>query len=85
MEELASSKPVSLAENFYSDIFNYVFPENYDDSDEIADESSLRISKQEELLSCKSKDEVKTWMDDVAGEIIMRIDTEQIMLNYLGE
>ena len=85
MKELTSSKPESLAEHFYSDIFDYVFPENYDNSDELADESSMRISKQEELLNCKSKDDVKAWMDDIAGEIIMRIDTEQVILDYLGE
>ena len=85
MQELVSSKSESFAEHFYSDIFDYVFPENYDDSDRLADESFLRTSKQASLLSCKSKDEVKAWMNDVAGEIIMRIDTEQILLDYLGE
>jgi hypothetical protein len=40
MKKLASSKPESLAEHFYSDIFGYIFPENYDNSDELADESS---------------------------------------------
>jgi hypothetical protein len=40
MEELASSTPESLAEHFYSDICDYIFPENYDNSDDSSASSS---------------------------------------------
>ena len=84
MDEIANSRPEAFAEYFYSEIMDYVFPESYDDSAELADEDSLSESMRKKLLKCSSETEVKNWMDDIASEIVMKIDTEQIISEHLA-
>jgi hypothetical protein len=84
MQEIADKKPETFAEYFYSDIFNYVFPENFDDIANLADEDALSEAQRTKLLSCSSEKELKKWMDEIAGKIIMRIDAGEIIAEYLG-
>lgn len=37
MEEITDSKPEAFSEYFYSDIFDYVFPEDYDEIANLAE------------------------------------------------
>lgn len=83
MSEIADKKPESFAEYFYPDIFDYVFPENYDDCAKFEDKDILSERMRNKLLKCRSEKEVKNWMDSVAGNIIMKIDTEQIISDCL--
>lgn len=85
MQELADKRQETFAEYFYSDIFDYVFPDNFDDIANLADEDNLSEPQRDKLLSCSSEKELKEWMDEVAGKIIMRIDTEEIICEYLTE
>jgi len=83
MKEIAEKTPESFAEYFFSDIFNFVFPENYDDRKKLVDESIIGGEKRKSLLMCSSKKEVKHWMNDVASIIIMRLDVNLIISDYL--
>jgi len=85
MNDIANKEPKSFAEYFYSDIMDYVFPENYDDVQELADEILLSGCKRQLLLSCTSESDVNKWMNIVASEIIMRINTEEIISDFLSE
>lgn len=82
MQEIADKKPETFAEYFYSDIFDYAFPENYDDIETLVDEDTLSGIQREKLLSCSAEKEVKEWMDEVASYIVMKIDVEEIISEY---
>ena len=83
MKEIAGETPESFAEYFFSDIFDFVFPENYDSCFELADKSILGGEKRKSLLACSSKTEVKGWMNDVASFVVMRLDAGSVISDYL--
>ncbi|MDO8668346.1 MAG: hypothetical protein Q7K35_04645 [bacterium] len=70
IEELANEKPNIFGEFFYDDIRNYLNSSNYLDND---------------LMACKSKGDVKKWLDKVSGYIIMNLDTENIINEYFSK
>lgn len=84
MNELTEETPATFAEFFYSDIMDYVFPDNFDDIDELADETFISATMRAKLLACSSKEAVKNWMNEIASVIIMTIDTEQIIADHLA-
>lgn len=84
MNEIVAKKPEALAEFFYSDIMDYVFPENFDDIEELADEDFISANMRAKLLSCPTKEAVKVWMNKITSVIVMKMDTEEIIADYLG-
>jgi hypothetical protein len=84
MSEITGESPKAFNEFFYSDIMDYVFPDNFDDIEELADETFLSTNMRAKLLACPTKEAVKTWMNEVASIIIMKIDTEQIISDHLA-
>ncbi|MCF6177052.1 MAG: hypothetical protein L3J71_14935 [Victivallaceae bacterium] len=63
---------------------DYVFPDNFDDIDELAGEEFISASMRAKLVACQNKEAVKKLMNDIASVIIMKIDTEQIIADYLA-
>jgi hypothetical protein len=59
-------------EYFYEDVVNFL--ENND----------LKSDKIKELMNCKSKEEVKVWLDKVTGFIIMKMDIDLILDDYFS-
>ena len=84
MREIAGEKPETFAEYFFSDVFNYVFPENDDDSRKLADEPLLTGVKRRSLLACSSSREVKHWMNNAVSMVVMRLDVDLIISEYFG-
>ncbi|HNZ52925.1 MAG TPA: hypothetical protein PKN76_02105, partial [bacterium] len=68
----ACEPPEKFSEYFYDDIFTFL--ENND----------LKSKKIKELMKCKSREEVKVWLDKVTGFIIMKMDIETILENYFS-
>jgi len=59
--------------------FNEYF---YDDVVRFLEERNLESSKIKELMNCKSREEVKEWLDKVTGHIVMKLDVENILEDY---
>jgi hypothetical protein len=84
ISELADKNPTEFGEYFYDDIRNYLnFTESTDENLE-SDMKELCGSKYKELIACKSKDDVKEWLDKISGNIIMKFDTESIIHEYFN-
>jgi len=73
LNELADKDPQDYQEYFYDDIRNYVLQN---------EDLSARIKK---LFKCKDKKAVKEWLDDVCGYLIMKLDTESLIHEYLQQ
>ena len=84
MAGIAGKEPTTFTEYFYTDIMDYLFPENCDDLVEPVDEALLSENMRNTLLQCSSPTDVKQWMNKVTSHIVMRIDTETIIADYLS-
>ena len=72
LSELADGNPSSFHEYFYDDIRNFV----------INNEQWL-WDKWDSLFSCTSKDDVLLWLQEASGYIVMELNTDLILENYL--
>jgi len=70
LEELADSNPQNYQEYFYDDIRNYV----------LQNESSS--GKMIKLFECKSKEQVKGWLEDACSYLTMNLDIESLIHEY---
>lgn len=72
LNELADQKPKRFQDFFYDDIRNFII------------DNDLSTAKMKSLYQCKSKDEVGNWLDDVCSYIIIKLDTENLISEYLS-
>lgn len=72
LSELANGMPNSFHEYFYDDINNFV----------VNNEAWL-WDKWRELFLCTSKEEVLSWIQEVSGYIVMELNIDLILENYL--
>ena len=71
LNSYACEPPERFNEFFYDDIVTFL--ENND----------VRSNKIKELMNCKSREDVKAWLDKVTGFIVMKMDVESILEDYL--
>ncbi len=70
LNELTDEKPLIFQEYFYDDVRNFIVEEKVD---------TKRFQK---IFQCKNKDEVKKWLDNTCGYIVMKLDIDLILENY---
>jgi hypothetical protein len=71
LDELANQTPKDFHEFFYDDVRNFVQGQG--------EEENIKS-----LFECKSKEEVKEWLDSITGYIVMHLDTELILDNFFS-
>lgn len=84
INELADERPNSFNEFFYDDIRHYL---NLDECGKNIESNLSETcgSKFKELISCRTKEDVKKWLDKISGNIIMSLDTEIIIQKYFNQ
>ena len=70
LNELADENPKNFSEHFYDDVRNFVI------------DQEPEAEKTKNLFQCKNKEEVKKWLDDASGYIVMKLDTDLLLENY---
>jgi hypothetical protein len=70
LNELADKNPEEFGEYFYDDIRNFIINQE------------PKSTKLNTLFKCKTKKEVKQWLDDVSGYIIMQQDIDVLLEDY---
>jgi hypothetical protein len=84
INDLADEKPVEFGEFFYDDIRNYL---NFSECTDDELENCLKEvcgAKYDNFISCQNKEETKKWLDKISGNIIMELDTENIIHKYFN-
>jgi hypothetical protein len=82
LNELINVEPNNFAEFFYRDIGEYLNISNESDF-----HHTINKTTQQKLISlrnCKSKNEVKIWLDESTSYIVKHLDVENIIDNYLS-
>ncbi|HOX96800.1 MAG TPA: hypothetical protein PL066_00390 [bacterium] len=70
LNELADAPPRVFQEYFYDDIRNFIVDQG---------DKSEKIKL---LFQCKNKDEVKNWLNNISGYVIMKLDIDLLLDNY---
>lgn len=70
LNELADDYPRSYSKYFYDDLRNFII------------DQEPETEKTKTLFQCKSKDEVKRWLDDASSYIIMKLDIDLLLVDY---
>jgi hypothetical protein len=70
LDELADENPNNFHEYFYDDVRNFVI-------DQESESEKMKI-----LFQCKNKEEIKRWLNEVSGYIVMKLDTDLLLSNY---
>jgi len=65
----------------FGDYFIEDFIQYLDNDENILSKNSFQILR---LMNCKSKAEVRGWIDDLAGFVILKIDVESVLNDYLS-
>lgn len=81
LNELLNIKPENFSEYFYDDIKQYLNFENELEFNEMIKQAS--VEKLVSLRNCKSKSEVKAWLDQSTSYIIKCLDVENILDDYI--
>jgi len=81
VNELLNAEPKYFAEYFYDDIKEYLSLENESDFNEMI--SQVSVEKLVSLRNCKSKSEVKVWLDQSTSYILKCLNVENILDDYI--
>ena len=81
--ELLLKEPKTFNEFFYSDIAEYLEIEN---KERFYEKLNNPISERlESFWNCKSKEEVKLWIDRIVAYIIKNIEVTDLIDNYFAK
>ena len=83
LNELINEKARSFNEYFYSDIGEYLNVDNEIEFNETVNKINSMLYKK--IKDCNSKEEVKSWLNDVTSYIIKNLDIENIIDNYFAK
>ena len=90
LNEVINEPTTSFSKYFYDDIANYL---DIDYLLKCSDDNSILEHLQEIitddnkynlLLNCKTKEEVKEWLDNIASYILKNIDEQQLIYDCLN-
>ena len=84
MKELIIAEPCDFHEYFYFEIGNYLGIINEKESE--IKENLMKISKEKllKLENCKSREEVKKWLDEICFYILSKLEVENIIDDYFS-
>ena len=80
LKEILSEKPDCYRDYFKDDIANYLGIESLEAIDLI----DLFDKKHNKFLFCKSKEDVRDFVSDVTGFVVMKLDVEAIIADYFS-
>lgn len=72
LNDLVCEPPEKFSEYFYEDVVTFL------------ENNNIKSKKIRELMKCKSREEVKEWLDKVTGFIVMKVDVEIILEDYFN-
>ncbi len=72
LNEIADEKPDNFSDYFYDDIRNFVI-----------NNEQIFLNKWNSIFKCQSKNELLEWLQETSGHIIMELDIDSILENYL--
>jgi len=83
LNELLLKKPEEFSEFYYSDIGVHLNIENKREF--FGNLGNLNFEKIQELENCKSKSDVKIWLDKIVSYIMKNIEIDYLVDNYLAK